>query len=244
MTRWLMLPIAALCACGNNAELDIPSPPNYQSRSDAFDAPTGTVGSSPTGDLLLGAAGVLVAGSELSELVGSLLDPDARSSEQTLVSREDGRNKISVSGDGYLELIHRCDNEGGRVELIGRFSESGIDPVLWGESDDCLKETDVGTVSFDGPIIVELSAAPAPTASESDEPLEFDVIIPGRGELLGIVVEDFAIRFAQESTLLLLPVPDGHVVGEVRSDTPGSVRLTGTDGVFMCDFNTFDCVPE
>jgi len=167
---------------------DRPKPPDMAALVDAYANPTADLDQAAADQLAaslrarLDLAGAL---DNLEGLIDEVLAPSLEEDGGGAARRRDGTSSVTLEGDGFARIQHICrgweaepvidEDESGRLSLTATFSDAGLDPVIWGELDECEELIADHQVFFDGEI--NLWIGENLTASHfGDSPILFQLV--------------------------------------------------------------------
>lgn len=264
----------ALIACADESQrrgVDKPDAPRMRTL-DAYDAPTAEISRDRLDDLLAQSAIFVAAVDQLGiertllqslraglAQVGSSSGSARRIDSSGLAVQQ---HALSLPGNGYVEVRRICDGwnvapvadpDNGELQLIAGFTESGIDPVVWGTVTACRYRLSGHQVQLDG-----LAADPAQgdvrlyvgENAAADELVTFpDPVVVELsaqatvdGQALATTELNFRIDLQTRALELLVPLGSGYALVRVDPARGGTLEARGVNGTFSCEPEALRCV--
>jgi hypothetical protein len=242
---------SAVLACGS-PHVKKPPAPDMTALVESYERPSASFDPERVPELLVAARALdetLDRTNLRTELVNVLRDVlDAAVDASTQVDDEIG---IDFEADGYMRITRICAgweataspnrDENGALLVTGTFSENGLDPTLWGESERCRYRS--------GDVQVELLQEPGSSdavkvywgeaieaATLDERALIVDMSLSARldGEELPL---DFDFRSLADGTIeYRIPQDDGSIIAGVGGER---ISVRAGNGTFDCQ--ELDC---
>ena len=239
-------------ACGS-PHVDKPPAPDMSGLVEAYEEPNADFEPDDSEELVA-ALGVLDGlldrtnlRTQLVEVLGEVLD------EAVDLSSENDDLAIRVEADGYMLVTRICSGwttpatpdreENGALLVTATFSDSGLDPIVWGSAAACRYLADEGRIQLDQRrgaeqgMAVYWGESPEKQGIE-DRALLVDLNVNAEieGELLPL---DFDFRSLSDGRIeYRIPRGDGDLIAQVGADD--RVRLRAGNGTFDCS-QAFRC---
>jgi hypothetical protein len=252
--RVLYASLAALSACGS-PPVHKPPAPDMQALIDSYDNPTASVGPDDASDVALAVVAV-DALLQQTALRQQLVDVLSQVLDQA-VELSDGNNAsgFTIDADGYMLITRICSGwtepgtpdraANGALLVTATFSDSGLDPIVWGSAAACRYLVSGTQVELDqsGESADSVSVYWGESVEEQElaerallVDLNLDASIDGQRLSL-----DFDFRsLAGGDIEYRIERPDGSLIGSVGGDD--SVTLRAANGTFACDAD-LQCEP-
>jgi len=244
---------SAVLACGS-PHVEKPPAPDMTGLVESYERPSASFDPDRVPELLAAARAadeILDRTSLRTELVNVLRDVlDVAVDASTQVDDEIG---IDFEADGYMRITRICAGwaataspdraENGALLVTGTFSESGLDPTLWGESERCRYRS--GDVQVE--LLQELGSTDAmkvywgeaiEAATLDERALIVDMSLSARldGEELPL---DFDFRSLADGRIeYRIPQDDGSIIAGFGGDR---LSVRAGNGTFDC--RELDCSP-
>lgn len=253
-TGWLRLGLAlgagGLAAAGcSEHRVEKPSPPEMSELIAAYEAPDAIFASGDASEIAVELALIdeLLARTDLRTQLVAVLAEVLRGATD-LSGGEDGTANVSFEAGGYMRFTRICagwtrparpDRDvNGALLLTATFSESGLDPIVWGSAEACRYR--VGDVPIELDRVAASAAAVSvfwgsvPSVQAVSErtllvDLDLDATIDRERSALDI---DFR-SLVDGSLEYRIARPDGSLVARVGAAAGFSLRAA--NGVFDCD---------
>ncbi|MEL6180781.1 MAG: hypothetical protein AAFS10_17600, partial [Myxococcota bacterium] len=234
---------------------DKPDAPDMSAILQAYETPTADLNSENMATLVTS----LVQTLELIEGTGGFLflfdvldalNSDAETTESGLELR---RQAITVSGDGFARITRVCngwvgadspDPDDGSIDITVGFTESRLDPVVWGRFEGCRYRLENNNLLVEGDVrlwlgdniqfsdLGQLGQSPFLMAVEGTIMLE---------DALTLDVLDFRVTPNTNLFEIRLPVDDQHVIFFQEGE---EVKFRAANGIWTCDFEAFTCIND
>lgn len=238
--------LCAVLACGA-PRVDKPPAPDMSELVQAYAAPSARFAPADAAEI---AAAVTVLDEllERTSLRAELLDVLDEVLDQAVdISTEgDGRFELDIEADGYMRVTRICSGwaevskpdreENGTMQVTATFSESGLDPIVWGSADACRYLSGGARVELDhaGDDVVSVYWGESVEAGELEQRallVDLDVGVRIEDQPLGL---GFDFRSLADGTLeYRLERPDGDLIAVISERDGLTVRAE--NGVFECD---------
>jgi hypothetical protein len=265
------LPLLALvlAACGDRRTVDKPTPPDMSAVVASYEAPDGVFDQASARAALDAYAARLASVEELGlhdEVIDSIREGIAEALEESAASSSQqtepgvSAQALSLDANGTMSIRRICagwgpepvaDEANGNLSLRVNFSESGLDPVIWGDADACRYLVGgIAEISIDegsGRTPGDVRAWLGRSASFDDfgnDPIIFDVDLDTAVEgVAAPVVVNFRVDPAALSLAFAVDVLPGKVVVSL-DDVSGTLSVVAQNGSFECDLVLGQCTSE
>lgn len=237
-----------------------PTPPDMTLLAAAYEAPDGVLDENTAAEAVETAHGIVDTVSALG-IDETLLDTVLEAVEAKQTGETDSTGAIGTQrqalteGEGYLAVTRICNGWGsepapdaahGAIRLTVGFTEAGVDPVVWGEIEQCqylAGDSQVLLRGLDG-------AGAGAVKVYFGGPVPFDGVAQARAlfdlDLVGVidgaeVSADFDFRVDGERVLLEVRIPtsSGDLIATIDGDAFTGVRAA--NGTFGCDEQARTC---
>jgi hypothetical protein len=166
MFRVFHVTLFVVTACGSDLP-DKPVGPDMDALVAAYDTPTAELDQGVADELAAEVRERLDVADRLAELDEFIIETledgfgDQEAQDATPRRREGEEPTIRLEGDGFARLERICggwgaepevDDDNGVLTLTTTFSEAGLDPVVWGELDECQDVLEAFEVQADGEV--------------------------------------------------------------------------------------------
>lgn len=267
--RALLLLSLVLLGCDDRRTVDKPTPPDMSSVVASYEAPDGIFDQTSARAALDAYAARLASVEDLGlhqEVIDSLdqaLD-EALASAKSTTSRQGelgtSAQALSLDANGTLSIRRICggwgpapvpDEANGSLSLRVNFSETGLDPVIWGEADACKYlvggiaqiSIDEGSGRTPGDVRAWLGRS-STFESFGNEPIIFDVDLDTTVEgVAAPVVFNFRVDVQAQSLAFAVDALPGKVVVSV-GDLSGTLSVVAQNGSFDCDLALAQCTSD
>lgn len=258
--------LAALSACGDDDPIEKPTPPDLSELQRVYQSPGGNLNAETAREGLTHVAELvhLLETTNILAIFLEMLAGFGAAEDQKPGTAQTRQQPLSFQGDGYAVISRICrgwdpnqqntpDQSNGRTELTINFTESGIDPVIWGEMRRCkflqaesqiqLGDNQSGSfrvyvgegLSLDNPanftegLLFSLTSPVTIDDSTQEVDTDFRVLPPSEEGDENL----FEIR---------VPLTDGDLIMIVGSN--GLISVRAANGTFTCNQGEGTCTSE
>lgn len=264
--RWSFVVVLAFAVgCGEQRErVDKPTPPDMTEVVQAYASPTG-VFDATTAKAALDEYQTIAARVRALGIDASILTPLAESLDEALAQSSTPRTEpgqsqqaLSLEANGTLVVQRVCkgwdtqaapDPKNGTLRLRVNFSESGLDPVIWGDAKACRYLVGgVAEVSIDegsgrrGDVRLWVGqSATFENFGKSPVLLDVDLAVDVDG-----IAEDIAADFRWDPVTLDVAVAIASATGAVvvSRGTSGPLDVLAQNGHFQCELAPPQCTSD
>ncbi|GEM_PF-1819575 len=269
--------LVSLTACMNaNMDADVPKPPDMTALLQSYQAPTAPFKDSSLEDitaLASQAAELFNAADGLAPIFNTIdsssqesqqqaLHPSPNSESATLEQKELAVEVAGqdVEGNGYAEIVRICpgwtasappdQEQNGSVKLTLVFSDTGIEPVIWGTAKNCRYLAQGRQLLIDGEVKIHTGevldsfwSPEGPTTPTTTQAIlaSFDGTITLDGEPLLKGAFDFRLLISHGRLEFNLSTPNGNLLFFTQETAQGFIA---SDGTWFCDFSTMECIKQ
>lgn len=255
-----------LCApaCGEDLAVEMPEPPNMSALVTAYETPSADLTAETADEVVTSALELLesvetMGGiTEILEALASTSGEEEQTADQSLTAEDQlgvvtqslTFGDISVTGEGFMRITRICNGWGesppismadnGYMNLTTIFSDSGLNPVIWGQMAACKYEAESNRILIESGVNLYIAGLSDITNIESQP-----ILVQLTGQLEANDVElsipaDF--RTLSDGVIeIRLPVGAGNVIffsGE------SGMGFRAANGTFTCDLTNNECQNE
>jgi hypothetical protein len=265
-----MLPVSFLggslaCAKGEVEPIEKPPAPDMSELIAAYEAPSGILDALVISDAMASAREALAtveslaAESRLRELLEDALAAFDQNGTRGMPADGPPKQTLAFEGDGYLRVTRICDGFGpkpvpdkaanGFMDLTVGFTETGVDPVVWGSFSQCAYLVADAQVRLDSDTSAEGGGVRAYVGSNlqleqvGSEPVLIDLDVTASiGGKTQDVDLDFRFIPSDQSFELRVPTDSGDLI--VRIAAQAVVGIRAKNGDFSCDLTATTCTAD